>query len=179
MSLAVMTFLILLWSIYYLRNFLYLLQATGGPHNPNFQVVVMHASHVYTVASMHSFGLPLRMNGIHGNKLQTKCITGLCDQWKVLIRSVDWGWYICPLFCHRHGAFGSSNVPPCPRELAIQGKKGNIANARGGGGVYRAVAVSTNYGIGGVHLKAFSFISDTNYSLLLLPNSWTCTCRQK
>ena len=30
--------------------------------NPNRQVVIMHASHV---CSQHSFGLPLRKDGIH------------------------------------------------------------------------------------------------------------------
>ena len=39
-----------------------LLRATRGAHNPNLQVVITHASHV---CSQHSFGLPLRMNGMH------------------------------------------------------------------------------------------------------------------
>ena len=38
------------------------LRATRGARNPNLQVVVTHASHV---CSQHSFGLPLRMNGMH------------------------------------------------------------------------------------------------------------------
>ena len=44
---------------------IYLLRATRGARNPNLQVVMMHASHV---CSQHSFGLPLRMNGM--NKTQ-------------------------------------------------------------------------------------------------------------
>ena len=39
-----------------------LLRATRGARNPNLQVVITHASHV---CSQHSFGLPLRMNGMH------------------------------------------------------------------------------------------------------------------
>ena len=39
-----------------------LLQATRGAHNTNLQVVISHASHL---CSQHSFGLPLRMNGMH------------------------------------------------------------------------------------------------------------------
>ena len=39
-----------------------LLRATRGAHNPNLQVVITHASHV---CSQLSFGLPLRMNGMH------------------------------------------------------------------------------------------------------------------
>ena len=39
-----------------------LLQATRGARNPNLQVVITHASHV---CNQHSFGLPLRMNGMH------------------------------------------------------------------------------------------------------------------
>ena len=38
------------------------LQATRGAHNPNLQVVITHGS---DVCSQHSFGLPLRMNGMH------------------------------------------------------------------------------------------------------------------
>ena len=38
------------------------LRATRGACNPNLQVVTTHASHV---CSQHSFGLPLRMNGMH------------------------------------------------------------------------------------------------------------------
>ena len=38
------------------------LWATRGAHNPNLQVVIMHALHV---CGQHSFGLPLRMNGMH------------------------------------------------------------------------------------------------------------------
>ena len=36
------------------------LRATRGARNPKLQVVITHASHVY---SQHSFGLQLRMNG--------------------------------------------------------------------------------------------------------------------
>ena len=39
-----------------------ILRATRGAHNPNLQVVITHASRV---CSQHSFGLPLRMNGMH------------------------------------------------------------------------------------------------------------------
>ena len=39
-----------------------LLRATRGARNPNLEVVITRASHVY---SQHSFGLPLRMNGMH------------------------------------------------------------------------------------------------------------------
>ena len=38
--------------------YFYLLRA----HNPNLQVVITHASHV---CYQHSFGFPLRMNGMH------------------------------------------------------------------------------------------------------------------
>ena len=39
-----------------------LLRETRGARNPNLQVVITHASHV---CSQHSFGLPLRMNGMY------------------------------------------------------------------------------------------------------------------
>ena len=39
-----------------------LLPATRGACNPYLQVVITHASHV---CSQHSFGLPLRMNGMY------------------------------------------------------------------------------------------------------------------
>ena len=39
-----------------------LMRATRGARNPNLQVVITHASHV---CSQHSFGLPLRTNGMH------------------------------------------------------------------------------------------------------------------
>ena len=39
-----------------------LLRATRGACNPNLQAVIRHASHV---CSQHSFGLPLRMYGMH------------------------------------------------------------------------------------------------------------------
>ena len=38
------------------------LRATRGACNPNLQVVITHVLHV---RSQHSFGLPLRMNGMH------------------------------------------------------------------------------------------------------------------
>ena len=41
-----------------------LLQATRGAHNPNFQFSFTLALHVH-VCSRHSFGLPLRTNGMH------------------------------------------------------------------------------------------------------------------
>ena len=44
------------------KNFAKQLQVTRGAHNPNLQVVITHVSHV---CSQHSFGLPIRMNGMH------------------------------------------------------------------------------------------------------------------
>ena len=41
-----------------------LLQVTGGVRSPNLQVVITHASYSY-VCRQHSFGLPLRMYGMH------------------------------------------------------------------------------------------------------------------
>ena len=38
------------------------LRAPPVARNPNLHVVITHASHV---CSHHSFGLPLRMNGMH------------------------------------------------------------------------------------------------------------------
>ena len=38
------------------------LRATRGAHNPNLQVVI---TYVWHVCSQHSFGLPVRMNGMH------------------------------------------------------------------------------------------------------------------
>ena len=53
--------IIIIIIIYYL-----LLLATRGTRNPNLQVVITHDSHVQcTVCSQHSFGLPLRMNGMY------------------------------------------------------------------------------------------------------------------
>ena len=46
-----------------------LLRATRGARNPNLQVVITHASHV---CSQHSFGLPLRMNGMHKTQLNVQ-----------------------------------------------------------------------------------------------------------
>ena len=40
-----------------------LLRLKRGARNPNLQVVITHASRV---CNQHSFGLPLRMNGMHG-----------------------------------------------------------------------------------------------------------------
>ena len=42
-----------------------LLRATRGACNPNLEIVISHASHV---CSQHSFGLPLRMNGMQGTQ---------------------------------------------------------------------------------------------------------------
>ena len=42
--------------------FPFLLRATREARNPNLQVIITHTSHVY---SQHSFGFPLRMNGMH------------------------------------------------------------------------------------------------------------------
>ena len=46
------------------------MQATREAHNPNLQVVITHASHV---CSQHSFGLPLRMNGMHRTQFDHAC----------------------------------------------------------------------------------------------------------
>ena len=46
-------------SWFQLEKFLW---ATRGARDPNFQVVIMHASHV---CSQHLFGLPVRMCGMH------------------------------------------------------------------------------------------------------------------
>ena len=46
-------------------NFITSLWATRGACNPNIQVVITHASHV---CSKHSFGLPLRVNGMHSKR---------------------------------------------------------------------------------------------------------------
>ena len=50
--------------------FLSLLQATRGARNTNLKVVITHASHV---CSQHSFGLPLRMNGMHRTLFDHAC----------------------------------------------------------------------------------------------------------
>ena len=50
-----------------------LLQATRGARNPNLQVVITHASHV---CNQHSFGLPLRMNGMHRTQFDHACQYG-------------------------------------------------------------------------------------------------------
>ena len=44
------------------ESFFLSLRATRGAGNPNVKVVITHASHV---CSQLSFGLPLRMNGMH------------------------------------------------------------------------------------------------------------------
>ena len=49
---------------YYYSILLLLFQATRGVRSPNLQVVITHASYSY-VCSQHSFGLPLRMYGMH------------------------------------------------------------------------------------------------------------------
>ena len=42
------------------------LRATRGACNPNLQVIITHVStHALHLWSQHSFGLPLRMNGMH------------------------------------------------------------------------------------------------------------------
>ena len=46
-----------------------LLRATRGARNLNLQVVIIYASHASFVCSRHSFGLPLRMNGIYRMQL--------------------------------------------------------------------------------------------------------------
>ena len=45
-----------------LLSYILILRATRGARNPNLQVVITRASHV---CSQHSFGLPLRINGMH------------------------------------------------------------------------------------------------------------------
>ena len=47
---------------------LYLLLATRGTSNPNLQCVITHASYV---CSQHSFGLPIRMNGMYINAISS------------------------------------------------------------------------------------------------------------
>ena len=50
------------WVYFTIKIFKKLFRATRWAHNPNFQVVFTHASHV---CSQHSFGLPLRMYGMY------------------------------------------------------------------------------------------------------------------
>ena len=45
-----------------LLSLVFLLQASKGACNPNLQVVITHASHV---CRQYSFGLPLRLYGMH------------------------------------------------------------------------------------------------------------------
>ena len=47
------------------------LQTTRGARNPNLQVFITHASHVW---SQHSFGPPLRMNGMHRTHFDHACL---------------------------------------------------------------------------------------------------------
>ena len=47
------------------------LQTTRGARNPNLQVFIKHASHVW---SQHSFGPPLRMNGMHRMYFDHACL---------------------------------------------------------------------------------------------------------
>ena len=54
-----------------------LLRATRGARNPNPQVVITHASHV---CSQYSFGLPLRMNGIHKTQFDHACFDHLSSK---------------------------------------------------------------------------------------------------
>ena len=51
-----------------------LLRATRGARNPNVEVVITHASHV---CSQLSFGLPLRMNGMHRTQFDHACFDRL------------------------------------------------------------------------------------------------------
>ena len=66
-----------------------LLRATRGAHNPNLQVVIMHTSHL---CRQHSFGLPLRMNGMHKTQFDCACFDFLpCIIWScVFWSSVKW-----------------------------------------------------------------------------------------
>ena len=41
------------------------LWATRGAHNPNLQALFNNITHESHTCSQHSFGLPLRMNGMH------------------------------------------------------------------------------------------------------------------
>ena len=50
------------WSVCLVLSYNQVVRATRGAHNPNLQVVMTHASHV---CSQHSFGIPLRMNGMY------------------------------------------------------------------------------------------------------------------
>ena len=47
------------------------LQMTRGARNPNLQVFITRASHVW---SQHSFGPPLRMNGMHRTHFDQACL---------------------------------------------------------------------------------------------------------
>ena len=49
--------------------FIIFLWVTRGARNPNLQLI-MHASHV---CSQHSFGLPLRVNGMHRAQFDHAC----------------------------------------------------------------------------------------------------------
>ena len=51
--------------------FPFLLRATRRDRNPHLQVIITHTSHVY---SQHSFGLPLRMNGMHRTQFWSRAL---------------------------------------------------------------------------------------------------------
>ena len=52
----------------------YLLRATRGARNPNFQVFITHVSHV---CSQNSIGLPLRMYVLHRTHFDHACFDHL------------------------------------------------------------------------------------------------------
>ena len=56
-----------------------LLRATRGANDRNLHVVVTHAVHV---RSQHSFGLPLRMNGIHRTQFDHSWLDRSCLRWR-------------------------------------------------------------------------------------------------
>ena len=57
-----------------MRPSLNYLRATRGAPNPNLQVFITHASHV---CNQHSFGFPLRMNGMHRMQFDHTCLDHL------------------------------------------------------------------------------------------------------
>ena len=64
------------------------LRATRGARNPNLQVFITHALHV---CSQHSFGLPLRMYGMHRTHFDHGRLDLLPPIWsRVFWQSVKW-----------------------------------------------------------------------------------------
>ena len=71
------------------NNFcLMLLRARIVAHNRNLQVIITHASHL---CSQHSFGIPLRMYGMHKTHFDHACLDPLSLVfWCVFWLSVMW-----------------------------------------------------------------------------------------